>query len=75
MRKLIAPLFETEALGPIAVKGKVEPVPVYRVLRDTIARWDAARPPRTVKRGGRDGGGQGGYRRPSRERDSAAECT
>jgi hypothetical protein len=31
-RKLITPLFETEALGPIEVKGKAEPVPVYRVL-------------------------------------------
>ncbi|KPL21793.1 MAG: hypothetical protein AMJ93_08785 [Anaerolineae bacterium SM23_84] len=30
--KLIAPLFETEALGPMQVKGKAEPVPVYRVL-------------------------------------------
>jgi class 3 adenylate cyclase/tetratricopeptide (TPR) repeat protein/type II secretory pathway predicted ATPase ExeA len=30
--KLIAPLFETEALGPIEVKGKTEPVSVYRVL-------------------------------------------
>jgi sigma54-dependent transcription regulator len=30
--KLIAPLFEAESLGPIEVKGKVEPVPVYRVL-------------------------------------------
>ncbi len=30
--KLIAPLFETEALAPIQVKGKVEPVSVYRVL-------------------------------------------
>jgi class 3 adenylate cyclase/predicted ATPase len=30
--KLIASLFETEALGPIEVKGKAEPVSVYRVL-------------------------------------------
>ncbi len=30
--KLIAPLFETEALGPIEVKGKARPVTVYRVL-------------------------------------------
>jgi class 3 adenylate cyclase/tetratricopeptide (TPR) repeat protein len=30
--KLVAPLFETEALGSIAVKGKAEPVPAYRVL-------------------------------------------
>jgi ABC-type oligopeptide transport system substrate-binding subunit len=30
--KLTAPLFETEALGPVQVKGKAKPVPVYRVL-------------------------------------------
>jgi ABC-type oligopeptide transport system substrate-binding subunit/class 3 adenylate cyclase len=30
--KLIAPLFETEALGPVQVKGKAEPVAVFRVL-------------------------------------------
>jgi ABC-type oligopeptide transport system substrate-binding subunit/class 3 adenylate cyclase len=30
--RLVAPLFETEALGPIQVKGKAEPVAVYRVL-------------------------------------------
>jgi ABC-type oligopeptide transport system substrate-binding subunit/class 3 adenylate cyclase len=30
--KLIAPLFEIKARGPIEVKGKREPVPVYRVL-------------------------------------------
>jgi len=30
--KLIAPLFETESLGRIEVKGKAEPVAVYRVL-------------------------------------------
>jgi hypothetical protein len=30
--KLIAPLFETEALSPTEVKGKVEPVSVFRVL-------------------------------------------
>jgi class 3 adenylate cyclase/tetratricopeptide (TPR) repeat protein len=30
--KLIAPLFETQALGPIQAKGKAEPMPVYRVL-------------------------------------------
>jgi ABC-type oligopeptide transport system substrate-binding subunit/class 3 adenylate cyclase len=30
--KLIAPLFETEALGPIQVKGKTELISVYRVL-------------------------------------------
>ncbi len=29
--KLIAPLFETEALGSVHVKGKVEPVSVFRV--------------------------------------------
>lgn len=31
--KHIAPLFETESNGDIEVKGKVEPVPAYRVLR------------------------------------------
>ena len=31
-QKLIAPLFESEALGPIEVKGKKEPVPVHRVV-------------------------------------------
>ncbi|HUW14641.1 MAG TPA: adenylate/guanylate cyclase domain-containing protein, partial [Anaerolineae bacterium] len=30
--RLIAPLFETEARGPIQVKGKQEAVPAYRVL-------------------------------------------
>jgi len=30
--RLTAPLFETESLGPIEVRGKTEPVPVYRVL-------------------------------------------
>jgi ABC-type oligopeptide transport system substrate-binding subunit/class 3 adenylate cyclase len=30
--RLVAPLFETDQLGTVAVKGKVEPVPVYRVL-------------------------------------------
>jgi ABC-type oligopeptide transport system substrate-binding subunit/class 3 adenylate cyclase len=30
--KLIAGLFDTDALGPIEVKGRREPVPVYRVL-------------------------------------------
>jgi ABC-type oligopeptide transport system substrate-binding subunit/class 3 adenylate cyclase len=30
--KLLAHLFDTEALGPIEVKGKTEPVSVYRVL-------------------------------------------
>ncbi|MGD2146669.1 MAG: adenylate/guanylate cyclase domain-containing protein [Anaerolineae bacterium] len=30
--KLIAPLFETEALGTITVKGKAKPVAVFRVL-------------------------------------------
>jgi ABC-type transport system substrate-binding protein len=29
--RLVAPLFETEAQGTIQVKGKAEPVPVYRV--------------------------------------------
>jgi class 3 adenylate cyclase/predicted ATPase len=36
--KLIAPLFETEPLGPIAVKGKAEPVSVHRVLRAKAVR-------------------------------------
>ncbi|UCG23717.1 MAG: AAA family ATPase, partial [Chloroflexota bacterium] len=31
--KLVAPLFEFEELGPVAVKGKREPVNSYRVLR------------------------------------------
>jgi class 3 adenylate cyclase/tetratricopeptide (TPR) repeat protein len=35
--KLIAPLFETESLGPIIVKGKTEPVHTYRVLASRIA--------------------------------------
>ncbi len=30
--KLVAPLFETEALGPIQVKGKAEPVAAFRLL-------------------------------------------
>jgi ABC-type oligopeptide transport system substrate-binding subunit len=30
--KLVAPLFQAEALGPIGVKGRREPVPVFRVL-------------------------------------------
>ncbi|MBN2392961.1 MAG: tetratricopeptide repeat protein [Anaerolineae bacterium] len=30
---LIAPLFEFESLGPVQVKGRVEAVPVYRLLR------------------------------------------
>lgn len=30
--KLIAPLFESEALGSIQVKGNAERVPVYRIL-------------------------------------------
>jgi predicted ATPase len=30
--KLIAPLFETQALDPVQVKGKAKPVPVFRVL-------------------------------------------
>jgi adenylate cyclase len=30
--RLIAPLFEIEALGPVELKGKAEPVSVYRVL-------------------------------------------
>jgi len=35
--KFIAHLFETEALGPIQVKGKAEPVRVYRVLAPKVA--------------------------------------
>ena len=35
--KLIAPLFETKALGPLQVNGKVEPVAVYRVLTTKTA--------------------------------------
>jgi ABC-type oligopeptide transport system substrate-binding subunit/class 3 adenylate cyclase len=30
--KLVAPLFETEALGPMQVRGKAEPISVHRVL-------------------------------------------
>jgi class 3 adenylate cyclase/tetratricopeptide (TPR) repeat protein len=30
--RAVAPLFDVEPLGPIAVKGKSEPVPAYRVL-------------------------------------------
>jgi len=30
--RLIAPLFETEALGPIEVRGRADLIPVYRVL-------------------------------------------
>lgn len=30
--RLIAPLFQTKALDPVDVKGRSEPVPVYRVL-------------------------------------------
>ena len=30
--RLVAPLFEFEALGPLEIKGKAEPVPAYRVL-------------------------------------------
>jgi class 3 adenylate cyclase len=36
--KLIAPLFETEALGSIEVKGKAEPVSVHRVLAAKAVR-------------------------------------
>ena len=35
--KFIAPLFETEALGQKQVKGKAEPVAVYRVLASKMA--------------------------------------
>jgi len=30
--RLIAPLFETESLGPMEVRGKTQPVPVFRVV-------------------------------------------
>jgi len=39
--RLIAPLFETEALGPMEVRGRVEPVPVFRVV---AAKADAGKP-------------------------------
>jgi len=35
--RLIAPLFEAEALGPIQVRGRTEPVPVYRILAPRAA--------------------------------------
>jgi predicted ATPase/class 3 adenylate cyclase len=35
--KLVAPLFDFEEMGSIEVKGKVEPVPAYRVLRQKVA--------------------------------------
>jgi class 3 adenylate cyclase/tetratricopeptide (TPR) repeat protein len=35
--ELIAPLFETEALGPVEFRGKKEPVAVYRVLAPKVA--------------------------------------
>jgi class 3 adenylate cyclase len=35
--RAVAPLFEVERLGPIAVKGKSEPVPAYRVLGRKVA--------------------------------------
>jgi class 3 adenylate cyclase len=35
--RLIAPLFESEALGPIEVKGKAEAISVYRVLAPRAA--------------------------------------
>jgi class 3 adenylate cyclase len=37
--KLIAPLFETESLGPIRFKGKRKPVRVWRVLQGARHRW------------------------------------
>jgi class 3 adenylate cyclase/tetratricopeptide (TPR) repeat protein len=36
-QRLIAPLFDMEALGPMEVKGKAEPVSVYRVLAPRVA--------------------------------------
>ena len=47
--KLVAPLFETEALGPIEVKGKAEPVSVFRVLAPRATR--VARSPTAPKKG------------------------
>jgi len=41
--KLVAPLFETQAVGPLQVKGKAEPVAAYRVV--------AARPAQAKLRG------------------------
>jgi ABC-type oligopeptide transport system substrate-binding subunit/class 3 adenylate cyclase len=37
--KLIVPLFDTEPLGSIEVKGKTAPVPVYRVLAAKIVPY------------------------------------
>jgi class 3 adenylate cyclase len=34
--KLIAPLFETESLGQISIKGKKDPINAYRVLASSI---------------------------------------
>jgi len=34
--RLIAPLFETEALGPIEARGRAEPVSVFRVLASRV---------------------------------------
>jgi len=39
--RLIAPLFETEALGPTEVRGKGEPVSVYRVLASRVVAGKA----------------------------------
>ena len=36
--RLIAPIFETQAVGPIDVKGKAEPIPAYRVLAAKAVR-------------------------------------
>jgi predicted ATPase/class 3 adenylate cyclase len=35
--KLIAPLFEAESLGMVEVKGKSDPVPAYRIIRQKEA--------------------------------------
>jgi predicted ATPase/class 3 adenylate cyclase len=43
MQRLIAPLFETEALGPMPLRGRAQPVAVYRVV--------AARPVQGKPRG------------------------
>jgi class 3 adenylate cyclase/predicted ATPase len=43
--KLIVDLFETQALGPIQVRGRAEPVPVYRLLAPRVVprkEWEVA---------------------------------
>ncbi len=41
--RLIEPYFEVEALGGVALKGKSEPVPAYRVIRTKGAPGDSHR--------------------------------